>query len=319
MSQSTIYLDIELRKLRPAELYILSQILNISDSWKKLMAIIPNDDMPNLPKFNSEHFSMIEQAANHQRSAAEIFLSEWATMGKKRPTLSVLLNFLVKAELFRAADYVAKDLLNVKVPERPKYGPATPVDISEEMKLLEEKEKFENLNFNESLIFKLSSENIDNKTINSNVMNDSFLERNIQLTKLISSKEEHSNEQLENKKTLNTQMFDLMKFSLEESKECSKQEQMFKEMLSHELPVFLNEFKQTVEQTKLYQEVSSEELPIFVKNAIAINQNLSNYHVDDSLNLSNLNINNEIITTELPQCVVEFHVNNEFNSNNRNN
>lgn len=54
---------------------------------------------------------MIEQAANHQRSAAEIFLSEWGTMGKKRPTLSVLLNFLVKAELFRAADYVAKDLL----------------------------------------------------------------------------------------------------------------------------------------------------------------------------------------------------------------
>lgn len=55
---------------------------------------------------------MIEQAANHQRSAAEIFLSEWGTMGKKRPTLSVLLNFLIKAELFRAADYVAKDLLN---------------------------------------------------------------------------------------------------------------------------------------------------------------------------------------------------------------
>ncbi|PBC26125.1 Protein Tube [Apis cerana cerana] len=318
MSQNTIYLDIELRKLRPAELYILSQILNISDSWKKLMAIIPKDDMPNLPKFNSEHFSMIEQAANHQRSAAEIFLSEWGTMGKKRPTLSVLLNFLVKAELFRAADYVAKDLLKVKVPERPKYGPATPVDISEEMKLLEEKEELENFNFNESLIFKLSSEGVDNKTINSNAMNDSSLERNIQLTKLISSKEEHSNEQLGNKKTLNTQMFDLMKFSLEQNKkECSKQEQIFKqkEMLSHELPVFLNEFKQTVEQTKLYQEVLSEELPIFVKNStIPINQNLSNYHINDSLNLSNLNINkNEIITTELPQCVVEFRVNNEFN------
>lgn len=211
----------------------------------------------------------------------------------------------------------------VKVPERPKYGPATPVDISEEMKLLEEKEELENLNFNESLIFKLPSEDVDNKTINSNAINDSSLERNIQLTKLIFSKEQHSNEQLENKKTLNTQMFDLMKFSLEQNEECSKQEQIFKqkEMLSHELPVFLNEFKQSVEQTKLYQEVLSEELPIFVKNStIAINQNLSNYDIDDSLNLSNLNINrNEIITTELPQCVVEFHVNNEFNSNNKNN
>lgn len=212
----------------------------------------------------------------------------------------------------------------VKVPERPKYGPATPIDISEEMKLLEEKEKLENLNFNESLIFKLPSQDVNNKTINSKAMNDSSLERNIQLTKLISSKEKYNDEQLKNKKTLNTQMFDLMKFSLEQNKEeCKKQEQIFKqkEMLSHELPVFLNEFKQTIEQTKLYQEVLSEELPIFVKNStIALNQNLSNYHIDNSMNLSNLNINkNEIITTELPQCVVEFRVNNEFNSNNKNN
>lgn len=56
--------------------------------------------------------SMIEQAAQQQRrNAAEIFLSEWGTMGRNRPTLRTLLNLLVAAELFRAADYVAGDIL----------------------------------------------------------------------------------------------------------------------------------------------------------------------------------------------------------------
>lgn len=56
MSESSVFLDTELRKLRPAELYTLGQILNISDSWKKLMAIVPKDDASNLPKFHTEHF-----------------------------------------------------------------------------------------------------------------------------------------------------------------------------------------------------------------------------------------------------------------------
>lgn len=54
---------------------------------------------------------MIEQAANHNRNAAQIFLEEWSTMGRKRPTLGLLLDLLVKADLFRAADYLACDIL----------------------------------------------------------------------------------------------------------------------------------------------------------------------------------------------------------------
>lgn len=56
MSQNTICFDTEIRKLRPAELYKLGQILSIQNSWKKLMAIIPKDNGSNLPKFNVEHF-----------------------------------------------------------------------------------------------------------------------------------------------------------------------------------------------------------------------------------------------------------------------
>jgi len=47
------YLDMEIRKLRPAELYTLGSILSISDSWKKLMSIVPKQG--NVPKFTSDH------------------------------------------------------------------------------------------------------------------------------------------------------------------------------------------------------------------------------------------------------------------------
>ncbi|OAD52968.1 Protein Tube [Eufriesea mexicana] len=328
MSQNSVCLNTELRKLRPAELYKLGQILNVSDSWKKLMAIVPKENVSNIPKFNTEHFSMIEQAVQQQRNAAEIFLSEWGTMGKNRPTLGILLNLLVKAELFRAADYVAGEILNVELPKRPKRGPAAPIDISENVirKLLEVRQEHENFNFSESLIFELPLEVDDNKTINSNpmnhVINNSSLERNMQSTKLISSKGKHNEKLVENNdRTLNPKMSDLMKFSSEQDiEECKKQEQIFgqQEILSNELPVFLNEFGQTTRQAELNQEILSEELPIFLNNsAIMLNKTLSDYEINNSLHLSNLNINeNEITSTELPQCVVELYINNVSNLNN---
>lgn len=60
-------------------------------------------------------YSIIEQTTyRDKRNAAEVFLDEWSTMGRKRPTLRLLLELLTKAELFRAADYVACDILKRK-------------------------------------------------------------------------------------------------------------------------------------------------------------------------------------------------------------
>ncbi|EGI64148.1 PREDICTED: protein Tube [Acromyrmex echinatior] len=124
------HLDMEIRKLRPAELYTLASILSISDSWKKLMSIVAKKG--NVPKFSSDHISIIEQMANSdKRNAAQIFLDEWSTMEKKRPTLKLLQELLVKAELFRAADYVACDILKQEKPKRPDYGPAHSIDTSD--------------------------------------------------------------------------------------------------------------------------------------------------------------------------------------------
>jgi interleukin-1 receptor-associated kinase 4 len=53
-------------------------------------------------------FRLIEQAGvTQRRPCAEIFLDEWGTSGRKQPDLAFLLQQLGKAELFRAADYVA--------------------------------------------------------------------------------------------------------------------------------------------------------------------------------------------------------------------
>lgn len=176
---------------------------------------------------------------------------------------------------------------------------------------MEDKEELENFNFNESLIFELPTQVDDNETVNPNVMNDGSLERNMQSTQLISSKGKHNKKQLENDEgTLNVQMSNLMKFSSEENvQECRKQEQVFKkqEISSGELPVLLNRFGQSAEQTKLYQEVLSKELPVFLNNTISSNEILTNYETKDSLHLSSRNIDeNEISSTELPQCIVDL-------------
>lgn len=55
---------------------------------------------------------MIESAIRQQqRSGAEIFLTEWSTYGKNRPTCQTMLNLLVKLQLFKAADYLAEQIL----------------------------------------------------------------------------------------------------------------------------------------------------------------------------------------------------------------
>ncbi|XP_033214884.1 protein Tube [Belonocnema kinseyi] len=130
-NNETVNLETEIRKLQPLMIDKLTMILNVDGSWKKLMAIVPKDDESGQNKFISEHFRLIEQGSRlRQKGCAEIFLEEWGTMGKKRPTVGKLLDLLTKAELFRAADYIAIDVLNRKEsPKRPNSGPAAQIDI----------------------------------------------------------------------------------------------------------------------------------------------------------------------------------------------
>jgi hypothetical protein len=79
---------------------------------------------------------VVEDASmRHKKYCADILLREWGTCGKVRPSLGHLKYLLEKAELFRAADFVAVDVLKQEPPSRPEKGPAAPVLFnSEELK-----------------------------------------------------------------------------------------------------------------------------------------------------------------------------------------
>lgn len=133
----------EIRKLPTSNVKELAYILDLNESWKKLMAIIPkvlqkdlyecNISMHNPHKYNSEHFKILECEsfnAKPRRLCAEILFDEWGTSGRVRPALGHLLYLLTKAELYRAADYVAVTLLNAEPPARPAEGPAAIVTMT---------------------------------------------------------------------------------------------------------------------------------------------------------------------------------------------
>ncbi|XP_015108488.1 uncharacterized protein LOC107035533 [Diachasma alloeum] len=127
--------DTEIRKLTISELSSLARALS-PDSWKILMASIKIPGSKDIPRFTSEDVRLIEEAGkNQQRPAAEVFLAEWCTMGKTRPTVGSMIQLLVETNLLRAADYLAVDVLKGDPAERPQEGPAAAVDLS---KLLEE-------------------------------------------------------------------------------------------------------------------------------------------------------------------------------------
>lgn len=73
---------------------------------------------------------MNKESTRLHRSPTEILLDEWGTSGRRRATVSDLLDLLVQVELYRAADYVATNILNAPPPTRPEKGPGARIDIS---------------------------------------------------------------------------------------------------------------------------------------------------------------------------------------------
>lgn len=149
--------SLEIRKLLPSHVRELAAILETHDLWKVLMHMIPKTlektnyeidlTSPYQRKYISRHFSLIEEESKKsRRTCTEILIDEWGTSGRVRPALGHLLYLLTKAKLFRAADYVAVNLLQQEKPRRPDNGPVAliPVEISQLIKEKEKDEAFEN-------------------------------------------------------------------------------------------------------------------------------------------------------------------------------
>lgn len=134
----------ELRHVKPNDIYKLGVILNEDKCWMKLLEVIPKgmdttaftlsekaEEGGSLQyleqqlktsgrKYNSEHVHLLENAVKdpgETRLIPLLLFEEWSTSGRKheRPTVAVLMQLLMKAELFRGADFVAETLLNGKI------------------------------------------------------------------------------------------------------------------------------------------------------------------------------------------------------------
>ncbi|CAG9815637.1 unnamed protein product [Phaedon cochleariae] len=147
--------SIEIRRLLPSQLKELSSRLENNEYWKDLMKIIPKNldsnnfkcdiSVHNQHKYHSEHFRLIENhSVKSRRTCTEILFDEWGTSGRIRPTLGHLLHLLVKAKLFKAADYVAVEILRQPKPQRPEGGPEAEITVDLE-KIREQEDEMERL------------------------------------------------------------------------------------------------------------------------------------------------------------------------------
>jgi len=144
------YNDVELRKLPPRFRMKLAQMLDLGDAWKKLMATIPSELRPDQPKYTSEDINLVERyGLTNRKMCGEILLDEWSTSGRNRPKVEDLYELLKQCELFRAADFVAAEILDIPTPTRPNEGPAKVIPIAELNSQLSNSDNF-NANFRET-------------------------------------------------------------------------------------------------------------------------------------------------------------------------
>ena len=68
-----------------------------------------------MPSYNVDFFSIIEnEAFRSGKTPFEVLLSEWGTMGRRRPTVRRLLIYCLELELLRAASHIAHEMMGCK-------------------------------------------------------------------------------------------------------------------------------------------------------------------------------------------------------------
>ena len=80
-------------------------------------------------------FRAIEEESKRQHKPGfDILIDEWGTSGRQRPTIHDLIQLLIKVEIYQAADYLNKEILNRGPVSRPEDGPGAPVStLSDEI------------------------------------------------------------------------------------------------------------------------------------------------------------------------------------------
>ncbi|XP_077296992.1 uncharacterized protein LOC143918798 [Arctopsyche grandis] len=177
----------ELRHAPFDKMQEVARVLEEAQAWKLLMAYIPVDldvkpdnDTNFIPKYTSEHISLIETEGSKQnRYCAEILFDEWGTSGKNRPTLIHLFKLLKQAQLYRAADIISINLLDGTAAPRPLTGPPSviPTDLH---KILAERsidnKKIESMLDNMSYPNSIPNNQTFNENLNHNINENKYTE-----------------------------------------------------------------------------------------------------------------------------------------------
>lgn len=105
--------ETEIRHLRPCDRRYISEMLDAGDHWRSLASILPKPDCQEGYLLTGKSIQLLEQQKTIVNgSPTRALLDYWGTMGRKRPTLQDLLDYLICSKLYQAADYVAVNLLN---------------------------------------------------------------------------------------------------------------------------------------------------------------------------------------------------------------
>ncbi|XP_035777007.1 probable serine/threonine-protein kinase PIX13 [Anopheles albimanus] len=112
----------------------VADILDKTDGWRDIIGLIPKNiediSMPRpTPKYTGFHEDKINEVSRENKvSPSKLLLEEWSISGRVRPTVGNLLTILIRANQIRAAEYLSNRLEEAP-PERPRCGPAAPIDI----------------------------------------------------------------------------------------------------------------------------------------------------------------------------------------------
>jgi len=103
---------LELRKMPPTIRKELCDILSLDDQWKVMMAHVPTSNDNPTNKYSNGDVNIIDQHCKQTgKQGMDILLEEWGTSGRIRPTVLDLFFLCDKLELFRASDFIQKELL----------------------------------------------------------------------------------------------------------------------------------------------------------------------------------------------------------------
>ncbi|XP_043203191.1 interleukin-1 receptor-associated kinase 4-like isoform X2 [Amphibalanus amphitrite] len=140
METATLRGDAELRRLPAHVRHTLGQMLATRGAWRTLMGRVrrPGTDTA---LFTAEHVQLVEaESARSGRSETDLVLDEWGTWGSReqRPTVDDLVTLLTELSLYRAADYININVLDVAPMARPTHGPGAsePLDDAAIQRLL---------------------------------------------------------------------------------------------------------------------------------------------------------------------------------------